>query len=280
MIAEIFAKNKFMIILTYILLAIEEGMMSAVPYCLGLAVDSLLENQYHCFWYYVGICSVSLLISVGRRLWDTRMYSHIWAKAADEKISHLIEQNIERSKVVSRFGLLIDYTRFFEYAVPAGIAAIIDIVISIIILFLFNPTATIILIVILKLTIIVQYMGAKITSNLHQDLQVTTEKNNADIISSERPNLSEALAKQSNLLISISDTEATIYGLHETLAIIAEIVMLLVSINTGATAGTILANLTYVFRIFMKLSQIGNTIAHYKIVRGYEDFFYLKSGQD
>ena len=274
MLIEIFKRNKFLICLTYLALAIEETFISLIPFFLGMAVDTLLGDDFYHFWIYITIVGLCVCLSVLRRLWDTRLYAKIWSGLASDRIKTLINKGVERSRILSRTHMLIEYTRFYEYALPNGISAFIDIFISCAMLFYFMPKVSLVVLVLLGLAFYVQYYIAVAQQKIEDNRQKVKEILNETIMHSEHPDVSIHLISQSKQMIKTSDWDAYGYGVHEFIANVAEVIVIFTLVYGAFSTGAIMTNLTYVYKIFSRVGAVGSSLLHFKILENYNS--YLK----
>jgi hypothetical protein len=274
MLIEIFKRNKILICLTYVALAIEETFISLIPFFLGLAIDTLLGDDFYHFWIYISIVVFCVGLSVLRRLWDTRLYAKIWSGLASDRIKTLINKGVERSRILSRTHMLIEYTRFYEYALPNGISAFIDILISCVMLFYFMPKVSLVVLVLLGLAFYVQYYIAIAQQQIEDNRQKVKEILNETIMHSEHPDVSIHLVSQSKQMIKFSDWDAYGYGVHEFIANIAEVIVIFTLVYGAFSTGAIMTNLTYVYKIFSRVGALGSSLLHFKILENYNS--YLK----
>lgn len=274
MLIEIFKRNKLLICLTYFALALEETFISLIPFFLGLAIDTLIEDDYYCFWIYIIIIVFCVGLSVVRRLCDTRLYANIWAGLASDRIKSLINKGVERSRILSRTHMLIEYTRFYEYALPNGISAFIDIFISLAMLFYFMPKVSLVVLILLGFAFYVQYYIAIIQQKIDDERQKVKEILNETIMHSEHPDVSAYLISQSKQMIRASDWDAYGYGAHEFIANIAETIVIFSLVFGAFSTGAIMTNLTYVYKMFSRVGSLGCSMLHFKILENYNT--YLK----
>ena len=274
MLYEIFLRNKYLITFTYIVLAFEESLISMIPYFLGLAVDSILVKDLNNFYIYLVVCSTAVTVAIIRKLWDTRLYSRIWSRIAKEKIDGLIEKKVERPKIVSRIHMLSEYTRFYENAIPDTLTAVIDIVISFGILIYFVPLASLIIAILTLLSIAVHYKQSLLYQDYTNKIQLANEKMNDDIINIDNPALEQNLDEIAKNLVKFSDVDSYVYGIHEFFATTAEIVLIFSLINHEVSTGLIMANVTYVFKIFMHVNSIGRSLMHFKVIKAYDNLLH------
>jgi hypothetical protein len=260
------------------LLVVEEILISLIPYFLGIAVDSLLNNKNTDFYTYIFICLASVSLAVIRRGFDTRVYTKIWQKISSEKIKTLAEEGVERSKIVSRSHMFIEYTKFFEHHVPAGISSVIDIIISLGMLFFFLPLPAFFVLILIILSYFIQHHTSFIHQKIDRDIQIYRERMNEEVLYKDSIRVEPLLNEQGKLLVRSSDIDAGVYGIHELIANLAEIIFVVAMVNNSFTTGAIMANLTYVYKAFSKISIFGCVLVGFKCIKNYDKF--LKPGED
>lgn len=272
MLLEILSKHYWILIFTYAFLAIEETLISLIPYFLGIAIDSLILKECNDFYVYIGICLASVVVAILRRVIDTRLYARIWRQLASKKIQEMIDKGTEKSKIVSRSHMLIDYTKFFEVAVPSMLSAIIDIGISIFMLVYFVPKAAVFILPLLAASYYVQHKTSIFQQNIDREIQFAREAANEQVLYMEGYGVYKSIDKQASLLVKSSDVDSINYGLHEFIANAAEVIVILIMLSCSFTTGTIMANLTYVYKMFSKLGIFGCSLVHYRIIKNNDQF--------
>ena len=272
MLINIFNSNKLWIAFTYAVLTVEETLISFIPLFLGLALDSMLEGSSGHMWLYVSVIVTSLSISVLRRLWDTRFYVSIWSRLASDRINTMIIKGIDRSKIVSRTHMLIEYTRFYEYSLPMALTAGIDMAISLGMLFYFMPKVSVAIVIILSLALLSQYLMVLAQQRVDNEKQLTSEAMNEILMHDESPEVTKHLKQQGRWMIRSSDLDAYAYGVHETLANVAEIIVIMTLVLSAYTTGEIMINLTYVYKLFTRANCVGTCFLHLKILENYSKF--------
>lgn len=134
MLFEIFNNNKKWLFVTHTILLVEFTLFALMPWLLGKAVDQLILGDWDTFWFYIGCCSVGVLIGTGRRLLDTRAFTKIWTKAAVKTIQRLIARDVSSPKIMSRRDLVRRYADFYEFTIPQTVSAVIDIIVALVII--------------------------------------------------------------------------------------------------------------------------------------------------
>ncbi len=116
----LFRIHRRRILLTYGLFTLENLARLAHPFVLGLAVHDLLGASYRGLLFFVLQHAVYVLLSGGRRMYDTRAFSHIYTDLASRLV--LAQRGrVELSRLAARSALSREMVSFFERDVPVAL---------------------------------------------------------------------------------------------------------------------------------------------------------------
>lgn len=122
---------------TWFLVAIENALMALIPLLIGFAIDGLLNQDSSDLINLGGVLFALVIASVLRRFYDTRAYGTIRVRlGAEVDKRHHKEQVSVRSARLDMARELVD---FLEQDVPELFTAIIQLIVAIIILAIFDP---------------------------------------------------------------------------------------------------------------------------------------------
>lgn len=238
-------KNYFRkIVLTWLLVVIENILLALIPLLIGFAIDGLLEGDNSDLLNLAGVFLLLILFSVVRRIYDTRAYSSIRLALGIEV------DNNHQEEAVSIRNARLDMSRelvdFLEEDLPELFTAVIQLFAAVIILATIHPPLAYSAIVLMFMMALVyvcfhQYfykLNGALNNQVEQQVSVLSQK----IIGL----LKDHLSKLRRLEIRLSDADAVLYGLLF-LLITAFVVFNLstTALIAGITAGTIFAVVSY-----------------------------------
>ena len=134
---SIVSTYKGSVILNLILLIVEIALMSLVPLFIGFAIDDLLAQQNEQLFMLVGVLIGLVIVSVIRRYFDTRTYEKIRVNVQSE----IVNRNSELSTSVlnARLEMARELVDFLEENVAQILNAAIQFIVSLLVLYFFNP---------------------------------------------------------------------------------------------------------------------------------------------
>ncbi|MEM7282214.1 MAG: ABC transporter six-transmembrane domain-containing protein, partial [Pseudomonadota bacterium] len=112
------------IIGTFSLISVERLLYVAYPFALGVAIDDLIEGSYFGVSWLLGLLLLGLIVGVGRRLYDTRVYTGIYNDIADATAGNV---EISVARRAAHLQLARELTDFFEWQLPELLASLIGI---------------------------------------------------------------------------------------------------------------------------------------------------------
>ncbi|MGK0499836.1 MAG: ABC-type bacteriocin/lantibiotic exporter with double-glycine peptidase domain [Oceanicoccus sp.] len=185
--------------------------MALIPLLLGLAIDDLLTGVTDWLLLSSGVFFVITLVGVVRRLYDTRAYGSMRVHLGRElarRISHL-----PVSKVNARLNMGRELVDFLEAHLPELLTALVQLVVSIIVLVSFDIRMGLSALVVMVLMAVVYGLFHHRFLRGNQQLNEQTEKQ-VSILEAKSPRaILSHLRALRRLEILISDTEALVYGL-------------------------------------------------------------------
>ncbi|MHA7858551.1 MAG: ABC transporter six-transmembrane domain-containing protein [Henriciella sp.] len=197
--------------LTWALTLIETLLLVSLPLLIGFSIDGLLNQDWQPF-YLLGVTMVLLIvISVGRRLFDTRAYGKMRVELGVAVVDKA--QGAPVSKINARLDMSRELITFLETEAPIVIMALLQVVVSLVILFSFHGVlaATAGAATILALVIYAAASGRFF--KLNGDLNSQAEEQVSVLESGIRESILQHLSNLRRHAVRISDTEAIVYGL-------------------------------------------------------------------
>ena len=114
----LFCTYRWRMVLTYFLFNLENILRLAQPSVLGMAINGLLAASHVGLVIFVGLHFVHMLVGCLRRMYDTRVFTGIYADIASRIVLEQRRHQIDVSQVVARSGLSREFVAFFERDVP------------------------------------------------------------------------------------------------------------------------------------------------------------------
>ncbi|WDE01653.1 ABC transporter six-transmembrane domain-containing protein [Thalassomonas actiniarum] len=198
------------LICTWLLVALENVLLALVPLYIGFAIDDLLTGGTKALLFVGALLVLLTLISVLRRIYDTRVYGDIRVSlgmAVDNR--HDLQPVSVRNARLDMGGELVD---FLEHELPQLMTAVIQITVTLVVLGSFHwQLATAALALTLAMLFIYGLFDRRFYL-LNGKLNGQMEKQVANIKAGSRPLLAHLL-RLKKYQVKLSDTEALVYGL-------------------------------------------------------------------
>lgn len=242
----IFSRYKGRISVTFVILLIENILLVAIPFALGLAVNSLAEGTWDGVYIFIGVEIAVLLIGVLRRFYDTRAYGGIYREISNETACRAIEKDDDLSPAIGQAELLKEVVSFFEYELSQGFMSFFSLVGALVMLLILAPkigiVGTVVSIAIGLVFFFSRHRIRQLNAWINDELEARArvfEKRKAEGLDKH---FSTIVKRQ----ISLSDLEARNFGLSYlfVIALIAYALYEAVAVM-GADIGSIFAILTY-----------------------------------
>lgn len=230
--------------ITWLLTLVETTLTTLIPLFIGFAIDGLLQGKSEKLIQLAMVLVALIIVSVVRRIYDTRAYGTIRVELGEELIAR--SRVIQISSQNARLSMARELVDFLEEQIPALMHSIIQLLISFVVLFLFDPILAYSALCAAISMILIYGLFHRRFYRLNADHNQQTEKQ-VSILESQTPQkLSFHLQRIRKIEVRLSDTEAYVYG--------AIFVVLLgfilfnlwfASINMTTTAGTIFSIISY-----------------------------------
>ena len=124
------------IALTWIIVIVENVLLALLPLFIGRAIDALLERRSGALWEISLVMAALILVSVGRRIYDTRAYGTMRVWFGAELVRRSGAGPV--SRVNARLDMSREFVDFLEQHVPGLMTAVVQVVVSVAILWHFN----------------------------------------------------------------------------------------------------------------------------------------------
>lgn len=264
MLRDIFFNNFWKILFIYFFVVIENIGFAIQPTFLGYAIDSMIYGKEFNIIYYSIFVFILAIISIGRRMIDTRIYIEIWKKACISIIKRMRNKKIPPDKIFSRYALVNYHINIFETILPQIAQIVITIMSSIIMILLIDYNFFIILMTMILIPMI-NYVRVGIkTKKIDIEVQEAIEETQKgiEIDGGEI----DPIQKRGVIFVRRSDLEATAYGLNELCWIFSSIIYISLVTKTEMLAGEIMATLLYIDKIFTSTAILSNITSNFSSV--------------
>lgn len=196
--------------ITWLLTLIETALMTLIPLFIGFAIDGLLDGELDSLSQLAVVLGALIAVSVLRRVYDTRAYGTIRVDLGRELIGR--SREIRISSQNARLGMARELVDFLEEQVPALMNSIVQLVISFVVLFLFDPMLANAALAAAVLMIVIYGIFHHRFYRLNGDHNQQSE-NQVGILETRTPGrLSGHLQRIRRIEVRLSDTEAFVYG--------------------------------------------------------------------
>jgi hypothetical protein len=189
---------------------------------------------------------------------DTRVYANIWSRAAKETVGRLL--GIGAAKVISRAGLVERYISFYELILPNSVSSLVETMISFVMIYLAIGHSAWWILLCMVVGMVGSYYFSCLAKHVESAAQGIRESINHDIESGVIPNYGEL----SERMVEQSDIEAMNWGLMDLCRIVAEVILIVVLMQSEVTVGLVMSSVTYCWRIFQHSEMLYYFLANWK----------------
>ncbi len=231
---------------TMSLMTTERLLAVAVPFVLGVAINDLIAGGLRGIWWLAGLEATRLIIGVGRRLYDTRVYAGIYTDIADGT-ARKTETPVGRR--AARLGLARELVDFFEWELQELLAAAIGMTGAFAMLIYLLPTVGGLSVAVGVLIGIVFLLSRKRMFDLNKLLNNELERQLTMLESEKTMIRRRHLSRLARWRIHLSDLEATNFAIAEVLLGALIIGAVVITVRAGMSVGEVFAVLTYLINL-------------------------------
>lgn len=242
---------------TYVLTLLENAFELMYPWAIGIAINGVLAGQRALVLPLIGIWIAHIVVGGIRQLYDTRLFSRLYADIAADIVRLQLETGVEVSEISARVEMAEEFTDFFETEMPVIFEVFISLFGSIALLLLFDFRAGLIMASLILPVAIINTIMARRALKVNSALNSQWETQ-INIIEDGRARPARVhFGRLAQWRIRLSDLDAASWTLTEVFTLTATILVLLhVASTPDVLAGDIFATLAYVFRIEKSVDQI------------------------
>lgn len=220
-------------------------MLVLIPYSIGLSIDSLNNDSFRGIYILALVLFLILIMSTGRRFYDTRVYSRIYALLCTNMIKNYKKNAVDTSTIVTRSSLIKELVDFFEHDLTEAYTSLIGIIGAIVMIFYLNHIVFLICLVSLILIFFVYKVSEKKIFNENSNLNTELE-NRLNIIKSKNLFLMNHFRKITRSMIKLSDIESYNYVVFQVVIALVILGALFIGVKSDLTIGSIFSMLAYV----------------------------------
>lgn len=226
---------------TWALTLLETGLWVMLPLLLGITIDGLLLNEMEAFWHLCAVLAALVVVAVLRQLIDTRVFGTMRVELGQVLAAR--NRDLPVSALNARVLMARELVDFLEKEVPVLMAAVVQLVASVIILFTYHwvLAGTALLAGGAMLAIYTAFHDRFF--RLNRAINARAEKQVRLLDTRTGPAFGRHLRLLRHWEVRLSDTEALVYGL------IYAVLMALVVVNLGFTALVMVASAGAIFAI-------------------------------
>lgn len=232
------------IYLTWFLTLCETALMTLIPLFIGFAIDGLLNDDASALLRLAVLLAVLIVIAVIRRVYDTRVYGTIRVEVGKSLVKRSAQVNV--STVNARLGMGRELVDYLEQQIPDVMKSAVQLVVSLIVLFTFHPMLSFsaLAAAIVMAAIYGMFHGRFYRLNADHNQQI--EKQVGILEANSAKGISSHLNTLRRVEISLSDTEAYVYGAIFTVLLGFVVFNLwFAATNIEVTVGTIFSIISY-----------------------------------
>lgn len=245
---QLFVTHRWEVLGTWLLVVLEAILMLMFPLAMGIAIDGMLQQSYFGLSLLGGLGALAIVVGSGRRFYDTRVYSRIYAAAG----TRIVEQERRRSQEVSvisaRTNMANELVEFFETSFPAIIDCLIGLFGTLAMIWFLQTNVFVACLIATCMITCVYALTSKRTYALNKGVNQETEQQ-VEVLS-HRPiaEVGNHFARLMRWNIRLSDLETVNFAVSWLVMIVLLVYSVAATVQSGVTVhGRILAILMYVF---------------------------------
>ena len=201
---------RWRIVVTWLLVLLENTLWALVPLYLGRAIDALLAQRPNALWEVAVVMAALVVVAVTRRFYDTRSYGTMRVRFGGELVRRSDQAPI--SQLNARLDMSRSFVDFLEAHVPSLLTALVQLLVSVAILWSFDVRLG--FSALAALTGLMALYGSfhRRFFRLNGELNEQVEQQVSVLGERRRESLLDHLQKLRRSEVRLSDTEAVLYG--------------------------------------------------------------------
>ncbi|MEP3051816.1 MAG: ABC transporter six-transmembrane domain-containing protein [Erythrobacter sp.] len=256
-----FRTNRGKIAVTYAVLAAENGLDLLYPLLIGLAINGLLAGEVWSLAPLAGVWLVHILIAAARQLYDTRLFSTIYANISADLAQRDGAEEDGLSRVAAHVDMVEEVVEFYEFDVPNIATVLIALIGAMGLMFIYDTIAGVMVIALLVPALAINMWLAKRSLRLNRVLNGEYERQVDIVATGLASRIGLHFSRVRRMRVALSNAEAFAWSVLEilTLAVTMAVIAQLASVP-GANAGSIFAGTVYMLRIVAELDRVPELI--------------------
>jgi ABC-type bacteriocin/lantibiotic exporter with double-glycine peptidase domain len=229
---------------TWLLVLIENALLALIPLFIGRAIDALLANESGALWEIAGVMLALVLVASARRAYDTRCYGTLRVTFGAEVVRRIGILHV--SQVNARLDMSREMVDFLEEHVPGLLTAIVQMTVSILVLWAFDQRLGASAVSIVVVLVVIYALFHRRFYRLNSDLNTQREQQVAVLEQQNSISLLHHLKRLRIHEVRLSDSDVLLYAAIFS-CMFAFILINLWAASTlpAATAGLIFSVISY-----------------------------------
>ena len=201
---------RWRILVTWSLVLVENVLLALIPLFIGRAIDALLEGRAGALFEVAGVMAALIVVASARRVYDTRAYGTMRVRLGAELVDRSEKQPV--SQVNARLGMSREMVDLLEAHVPELLTAVVQVVVSIALLWSFDSRLGISALSVIVALGVVYALFHRRFFRLNRSLNAQTERQVSILEERRIESLTAHLMKLRRCEVRLSDTEALLYS--------------------------------------------------------------------
>ncbi|MEM7559921.1 MAG: ABC transporter six-transmembrane domain-containing protein [Planctomycetota bacterium] len=245
---SLFARCRWQVLTTWFLVVMEAGLMLMFPLAIGIAIDSLVEQEYSGLVWLGLVGTLALGVGAARRFFDTRIYSDIYVCAAEQIVTQERNRDSNVSIVSARTKMANELVEYLENSFPALIDCVIGLAGTLIMVWLLQTQVFIACLIATSIIFAIYANTSDRTLALNKGANDESEQSVKILSEADISDVSSHFRRLVRWNIRLSDLETFTFSLSWLVMLALLLFAVVVTIQSGVTAqGTVLSILMYVF---------------------------------
>ena len=243
----IFKEYRLRFAFTLMLILLEAGLAILFPLFIGYAIDSAIQGSYYGAVQLGVLGLISLIVGVGRRVYDSRFYAKVYRSMGATTINNM-EDHVP-SKKTARLGMIRELVEFMENSLPELISSVIGLVGVIAIIASLNLNVFYGSLAVTVIVFLIYRISSTRTIKLNKESNDELE-NQVDIITeNDDEKLNLHLKNMMKWNIKLSDLEALNFSISWIVLIAFLVASIVISTKSGIVKyGALFSLIMYVFQ--------------------------------
>ncbi|MEM9571790.1 MAG: ABC transporter six-transmembrane domain-containing protein [Pseudomonadota bacterium] len=196
---------------TWALTLFETFILVSLPLLIGRSIDGFLNANWTPFLWLCAAMAILLIVSVGRRVYDTRAYGRMRVELGTAVVDKAKDQSVSTTN--ARLNMSRELITFLEAEAPIVLMAVVQVVVSLTILFSFHGLLAATAGGATVLALAIYGVSSGRFFRLNGDLNAQSEQQVSVLEGEVKDAIKVHLSALRRHEVRLSDTEAVVYGL-------------------------------------------------------------------